>query len=112
MSGDRLDHSGGAGLGLTIARSIVTAHGGTIDAEARPSGGLHVSVALPDGEPACAQQGAPGGGEPGAVAVAVAVAPVLICLNSHRRGAVVSRLPIRSSPRALERGCEPADSEP
>jgi signal transduction histidine kinase len=50
--GDRLDHSGGAGLGLTIARSIVTAHGGTIAAEARPSGGLHVSVALPEATPA------------------------------------------------------------
>jgi signal transduction histidine kinase len=52
VRGDRLDHSGGAGLGLTIARSIVTAHGGTIAAEGRPHGGLHVSVALPGAEPA------------------------------------------------------------
>ena len=52
VRGDRLDHSGGAGLGLTIARSIVTAHEGTIAAEARPQGGLHVSVSLPGAGPA------------------------------------------------------------
>jgi signal transduction histidine kinase len=52
VRGDRLDHTGGAGLGLTIARSIVTAHAGTVAAEARPHGGLHVSVALPEAEPA------------------------------------------------------------
>lgn len=46
-SGDRLDHGGGAGLGLTIARSIVTAHQGTIDARANPDGGLTVAVHLP-----------------------------------------------------------------
>jgi signal transduction histidine kinase len=51
VRGDRLDHSGGAGLGLTIARSIVTAHEGTIAAEARPRGGLHVSVSLPGDGP-------------------------------------------------------------
>ncbi|WP_199582601.1 HAMP domain-containing sensor histidine kinase [Blastococcus sp. TF02-09] len=47
--GDRLDHTGGAGLGLTIARSITTAHGGLIDARARPDGGLVVTVELPTG---------------------------------------------------------------
>jgi signal transduction histidine kinase len=47
--GDRLDHSGGAGLGLTIARSITQAHEGYIAATAQPSGGLRVSVELPDG---------------------------------------------------------------
>jgi signal transduction histidine kinase len=45
--GERLDHSGGAGLGLTIARSIVQAHGGFIDAVAPPEGGLMVTVELP-----------------------------------------------------------------
>ena len=46
-SGDRLDHGGGAGLGLTIARSVVAAHGGTIRAHAEPAGGLQVTVGLP-----------------------------------------------------------------
>jgi signal transduction histidine kinase len=44
MSGERLDHGGGVGLGLTIARSIVAAHGGAIDARANPGGGLLVTV--------------------------------------------------------------------
>jgi signal transduction histidine kinase len=50
--GDRLDHGGGAGLGLTIARSIVTAHDGVIDAVPREHGGLAVSVSLPGAEAA------------------------------------------------------------
>ena len=45
--GDRLDHSGGAGLGLTIARSITQAHEGYIAATAQPAGGLAVTVELP-----------------------------------------------------------------
>jgi signal transduction histidine kinase len=45
--GDRLDHSGGAGLGLTIARSIAQAHRGSIAAAAQPAGGLRVTVELP-----------------------------------------------------------------
>ncbi len=47
LSGERLDHGGGVGLGLTIARSIVAAHGGAIDARANPGGGLVVEVRLP-----------------------------------------------------------------
>jgi two-component system sensor histidine kinase BaeS len=39
--------SGGAGLGLSICRSIVAAHGGDIAASASPLGGLRVSVTLP-----------------------------------------------------------------
>jgi signal transduction histidine kinase len=46
MTGERLDHGGGVGLGLTIARSIVAAHGGAIDARANPGGGLVVEVRL------------------------------------------------------------------
>lgn len=45
-SGERLDHGGGVGLGLTIARSIVSAHGAAIEAWANPGGGLVVSVRL------------------------------------------------------------------
>lgn len=45
-SGERLDHGGGVGLGLTIARSIVTAHGGAIQSDANPGGGLTVTVRL------------------------------------------------------------------
>ncbi|WP_202925748.1 ATP-binding protein [Goekera deserti] len=45
--GDRLDHSAGAGLGLTIARSITQAHAGHIEAAAPVAGGLDVTVELP-----------------------------------------------------------------
>ena len=47
LNGDRLNHTGGAGLGLTIVRSIATAHDGSVDAVARPDGGLSVRVELP-----------------------------------------------------------------
>ncbi len=47
LSGERLDHGGGVGLGLTIARSIVAAHRGYIDAQPNPGGGLVVRVQLP-----------------------------------------------------------------
>ena len=48
----RLDPSrniktGGVGLGLTIARDIVLAHGGTIDLDSAPIGGLRVTIRLP-----------------------------------------------------------------
>ena len=39
--------SGGAGLGLAICRSIVEAHGGTIEAKASPLGGLWIAIRLP-----------------------------------------------------------------
>ncbi len=38
---------GGAGLGLSIAKAIVEAHRGRIDAEASPLGGLRIVVELP-----------------------------------------------------------------
>jgi signal transduction histidine kinase len=47
QSGDGLDHGGGAGLGLTIARLIVAAHWGHVQATANPDGGLTVEVTLP-----------------------------------------------------------------
>jgi signal transduction histidine kinase len=37
----------GAGLGLSIVRAVATVHGGTVQAEARPEGGLTVTVDLP-----------------------------------------------------------------
>jgi signal transduction histidine kinase len=47
LSADRMDHGGGSGLGLTIARSIAQAHDGTICAAAQATGGLRVDVVLP-----------------------------------------------------------------
>jgi signal transduction histidine kinase len=44
---DRTGSTGGSGLGLSIARSIITAHGGDLTAEARPTGGLTVTIGLP-----------------------------------------------------------------
>lgn len=39
--------SSGHGLGLALARSVVTAHGGTIAAANRPEGGLSIEIVLP-----------------------------------------------------------------
>jgi len=39
--------SGGMGLGLAIARHIVSAHGGTIEAESQPGKGTTIRIALP-----------------------------------------------------------------
>lgn len=41
-------HSGGSGLGLSIASVVVEAHGGTIQADNLPGGGLQVVVILPE----------------------------------------------------------------
>jgi len=48
LSGSRTDHSGGAGLGLTIVRSITQAHDGSVAAAPGPEGGLTVAVTLPE----------------------------------------------------------------
>ncbi|MCG5219593.1 sensor histidine kinase [Streptosporangium sp. KLBMP 9127] len=44
---DRVGSATGAGLGLSIVRAIVTAHGGVVSAAPRPSGGLSVTIRLP-----------------------------------------------------------------
>jgi two-component system sensor histidine kinase KdpD len=42
--------TGGAGLGLTICRAIINAHGGTIGAEALAAGGARFAFTLPTSE--------------------------------------------------------------
>ncbi len=44
----------GAGLGLSIVRAVVAAHGGAVEAQARPGGGLVVTVDLPESAPEAA----------------------------------------------------------
>ncbi|WP_117210823.1 sensor histidine kinase [Allorhizocola rhizosphaerae] len=44
---DRLVTTGGAGLGLSIVRSVARAHGGAVTATPREGGGLVVAVTLP-----------------------------------------------------------------
>jgi signal transduction histidine kinase len=43
----RAGNANGHGLGLSIVRAIATAHGATITAHARPSGGLAIGVTFP-----------------------------------------------------------------
>jgi signal transduction histidine kinase len=47
LGGDRTGSDHGAGLGLSIVRSVAAAHGGTASARAIPGGGLEVTVELP-----------------------------------------------------------------
>jgi signal transduction histidine kinase len=49
MQADRVRSFKGAGLGLSIVRAIVRAHGGQVEAVAPEQGGLHVTVRLPHG---------------------------------------------------------------
>ncbi|MDI2128707.1 sensor histidine kinase [Yinghuangia seranimata] len=53
MRGDRTESDKGVGLGLSIVRSVVRAHGGWIEAEPRPEGGLIVRIGF-TGETAAA----------------------------------------------------------
>ncbi|GAB3816001.1 sensor histidine kinase [Kribbella italica] len=47
LGADRLVGAQGAGLGLSIVRSVAEAHGGTVRATARDGGGLKIVVSLP-----------------------------------------------------------------
>ncbi|MFI6078664.1 sensor histidine kinase [Actinoplanes sp. NPDC051343] len=47
----RINYSGGAGLGLAIARSIVRAHGGAIAASSTGTDGLQIQVRFPTAGP-------------------------------------------------------------
>lgn len=47
VEGSRSRATGGRGLGLSICKAIVAAHGGSILAEPSPLGGLRVRIALP-----------------------------------------------------------------
>jgi signal transduction histidine kinase len=47
LTTDRIEHSGGAGLGLAIVRSITQAHHGTVSAAPAARGGLLVQVDFP-----------------------------------------------------------------
>jgi signal transduction histidine kinase len=47
LEADRTGSDRGAGLGLSIVRSVAAAHGGHATATALPGGGLEVSVELP-----------------------------------------------------------------
>jgi signal transduction histidine kinase len=51
---DRTNHRSGAGLGLSIVRSVATAHDGSVSATPKPGGGLRVTVKLPVGTSAVA----------------------------------------------------------
>jgi signal transduction histidine kinase len=58
LAGTRIDHSGGAGLGLAIARSITQAHSGTISAHSTGRDGLRLEISFPvpdDGQTARAR---------------------------------------------------------
>jgi signal transduction histidine kinase len=47
LEGSRSRSTGGAGLGLAIARNAAEAHGGRLALETAPGGGTRVAVRLP-----------------------------------------------------------------
>ncbi len=63
LGADRTGSDQGSGLGLSIVAAIAEAHGGTLDLQARPGGGLCVRVELPSAatHPAVPEAGAQAG---------------------------------------------------
>jgi two-component system, OmpR family, sensor histidine kinase BaeS len=47
----RSPRAGGSGIGLTVVRELVRAHGGTVDVGERPGGGTVFTVCLPESSP-------------------------------------------------------------
>jgi signal transduction histidine kinase len=47
VEGSRNRNSGGSGLGLSIARNIAQAHGGSVRLRNLPKGGLEATLVLP-----------------------------------------------------------------
>jgi signal transduction histidine kinase len=47
IGADRIGSDKGSGLGLSIVAAIAEAHGGSLDLQARPEGGLRVTILLP-----------------------------------------------------------------
>ncbi|MFI0349277.1 sensor histidine kinase [Actinomadura sp. 9N407] len=48
LRADRVGSADGAGLGLSIVRAVVEAHGGTVETVPRPDGGLAITVRIPE----------------------------------------------------------------
>ena len=61
LGADRTGSDTGSGLGLSIVAAIASAHRGTLDLQARPGGGLRVSITLPLAAPAGATPAATAG---------------------------------------------------
>ena len=50
LEGSRSRETGGAGLGLAIARAVAAAHGGRLELANRGTGGLRATLVLPRGQ--------------------------------------------------------------
>jgi signal transduction histidine kinase len=59
LGADRIGTDKGSGLGLSIVAAIADAHGGTLDLQARPGGGLRVCIELPATVSDAAKAGVP-----------------------------------------------------